>query len=377
MALQDERQLSGAIIHKAVPSLRCTGPFSLTTNLAKLAAGDGTTCIGTLTATAILIAGAEGDILHKSESMKQPPAPMSPTSRHRQVLVLVNEGLGNQLFNYAFGRSLAERAGAQLVLDHRSQYRINRFGRRFLLDNFHIRAQLATWKQVLSGTLALASWKSANYFKAAPQLGPIFTEPRNRQFVQIGAELLARKTVFAGYWQDERYFFEVATQLRNELQPVTELPHAARRLRDVITSSNSVCCHVRSFSEIGGGADLTSYYRRAVDHLCERHEVQDWFVFSDNHAFASQILPSHVQWTHVDLELNSIDSAIVDLWLMSQFAHHILSLSTLAWWGAWLSTRPGTIVLPVGAPSIGMAAPFKDVVPIKFSPESTSTSQST
>ena len=52
---------------------------------------------------------------------------------------------------------------------------------------------------------------------------------------------------------------------------------------------------------------------------------------------------------YVLVDINDEASAIYDLWLQTHFRHFIIANSTFSWWGAWLSNRPGKVVV---APSV-------------------------
>ena len=42
---------------------------------------------------------------------------------------------------------------------------------------------------------------------------------------------------------------------------------------------------------------------------------------------------------------NKKNKEYVDLWLMSQCKHHIISNSTFSWWGAWLSLNKSKLTI--------------------------------
>jgi len=74
---------------------------------------------------------------------------MNATSRGA-VVIQLNGGLGNQLFQYAMGRRLALKNGVPLVLDHVYAYRNNFYKLRYVLDKFNIQAELVKRKTGIS-----------------------------------------------------------------------------------------------------------------------------------------------------------------------------------------------------------------------------------
>ena len=68
-----------------------------------------------------------------------------------------------------------------------------------------------------------------------------------------------------------------------------------------------------------------------------------YFVFSDDLPWCMENL-ERTRLLPVDLA-QSWYAPLADMHLMSQCRHHIISNSTFSWWGAWLNTAQGKIVL--------------------------------
>ena len=58
---------------------------------------------------------------------------------NKAVVMKIAGGLGNQLFQYAMGKSLAYRNDSQLILDNLSGFQKDPYKRRFLLNQFNIK----------------------------------------------------------------------------------------------------------------------------------------------------------------------------------------------------------------------------------------------
>lgn len=85
------------------------------------------------------------------------------------------------------------------------------------------------------------------------------------------------------------------------------------------------------------------YYRAAVRYIIDRVEAPEFFVFSDDIAWARGNLdishPCHY------LDHNRGAESYNDMRLMSLCHHHIIANSSFSWWGAWLNPRDDKIVV--------------------------------
>lgn len=260
------------------------------------------------------------------------------TSR-RHLIMEVTGGLGNQLFQYAAARSLALSQGADLLLDT-SFYDRGRH-RTFELDRFPIRADIVGQKPQARWLRPLKTLSNKLFRLDQPSYHePHFTFDPG--FVQLTAP--QRLT---GYFQSPRYFESHVEQVHAELTPPAPQDAESQRLAEILQQPNSISLHVRRGDYVNNPkASATyhecspDYYTRALQRLPEGAIV----VFSDDPAWVQTQLnvgrPLHI--ASADLAR----SAIADLWLMTQAQHHIIANSTFSWWGAWLSSRPGTTIAP-------------------------------
>jgi len=68
-----------------------------------------------------------------------------------------------------------------------------------------------------------------------------------------------------------------------------------------------------------------------------------YFIFSDDLSWARENVKITAPVTFVDFKDNSKDT--VELNLMSKCYHNIIANSSFSWWGAFLNTNPGKIVI--------------------------------
>jgi hypothetical protein len=263
----------------------------------------------------------------------------------KEVVVRIEGGLGNQLFQYACGRSLADRIGCMLVLDLRG---LDIQGDRpFQLDGYHIRADIAD-ADILS---SIPDCKPSLWNRIKSRLGQllpsVFSFPVfwSRCFAfDKRFRRLTNPVYLIGYWQSEKYFDWNRDALLNDIQPVVPLPQNTPFLRE-IESFTSVALHIRrgdyvsnaQSAKFHGLCDI-SYYQAAVKNLRARVSDIRVFVFSDDIEWAKKHLILDIPTYFVESE--GSDSGRIDLELMRRCKHHIIANSSFSWWGAWLCTHP-------------------------------------
>ena len=276
------------------------------------------------------------------------------------ITVSLIGGLGNQMFQYAAGKALAERHGVALGLDI-SGFR-NYPLRSFLLDRMLIPEAIASPAgaepiERPEMNFARARWKARIdrvLGKAGlPKLAPSPHEYREPHFHYDPAfETLGPRTALFGYFQSERYFSSIAGSLRDWLSPREPLgAAAAAALAQIEASRLPVSVHVRRGDYLNPGTIeyhgvlAEPYYREALARLeAEAGEAAELFVFSDDAKAAEQVLnflpKSRLVHVRGDPERPWEDMA-----LMARCRHHVIANSSFSWWGAWLNRSPNKIVV--------------------------------
>jgi hypothetical protein len=269
------------------------------------------------------------------------------------VVVRLAGGLGNQMFQYAAGRALALRHGAELKLDVSGFDAYRR--RRYELDALSIRASLATDADLARfGIEAKPRWRLVERMRRRLRIArkgrgfPVYREP-HFQFDPTIA-MLRPPVYLDGYWQSEKYFCDCAATLRSELTASAPFEAANAAISARIDAVTAVSLHVRrgdyaddpKTNRYHGTCSL-DYYRRAIDHIVARVGSTHVFVFSDDPPWTRANLRVDAPATFVDV--NSADRGFRDIQLMSRCRHHVVANSSFSWWGAWLNPSPEKIVV--------------------------------
>lgn len=259
----------------------------------------------------------------------------------KEIIVALEGGLGNQMFQYAAGRALSLRMGKPLALDLRPLLRQGQ--RAYGLGAF----RLGGATLITEGTPAVRAGKFRRWLRKLAGGERTFREagfPYDETIRQVNAP--AR---LEGYYQSERYFADVAEVIRADFTPPAEesgrLDALASRL---LPPGPKLSLHIRR-GDYTNPATMAvhglmgpDYYARARRLVTERIGPSTACVFTDDPA-----------WVRANLELpaDSIfvsehtGSAIEDLMLMSRCTHHVTANSSFSWWGAWLNPNADKVVV--------------------------------
>lgn len=278
--------------------------------------------------------------------------------RQRDIPLLICQiigGLGNQMFQYAAGRALALERSQNLRLDLSGFAGYGLHHGFLLADLFDCPVEAATESDVRN----ILGWQ---YPSSVRRLAarPLFSAFRRKGFVVEphfhywpGIKNVPDECYLAGYWQTEKYFLEASPQIRKDFTFKTPFTGLNAVLSEQITKLNAVSLHVRRGDYVSNhknkavyGTCTLEYYRAAARYIAERLEQPEFFIFSDDPVWVKSNL-------HLDLPCHYVDhnqgsESYNDMRLMSMCQHHIIANSSFSWWGAWLNTNPGKIVIAPG-----------------------------
>lgn len=257
------------------------------------------------------------------------------------IIVKLNGGLGNQLFQYALGRHLAEINRTGLKLDI-SWYK--KGIRRYELEYFNIKEQVATPSDISS---VVGTDKNFADFLNRKIIEPVMPYYRRRivKEKQLGFDSnifkVKHNVYLDGFWQSEKYFKPSEMILREILQFKYPLDERNLMIAKQILQVNAVSLHVRrgdyvqnaEFNRLLGTCN-NEYYQNAIAVIESLVPNPHYFVFSDEMEWVIKNLGLPPATTYV--HHNTHTDSYRDMQLMSLCQHHIVANSSFSWWGAWL-----------------------------------------
>jgi hypothetical protein len=247
-------------------------------------------------------------------------------------------GLGNQLFQYATGRSICIRFGIPVLYFNVSEYKNESLSRNFSLKQFctsgHMPYQTVVRKIFISNT----------------KLNRFFTGIGLHSTIKEGGFILQhlkpKKTLLAsldGYWQSPYYFESIRKTLLKELQPL-HIP----TFPEWVKKDNTVAVHIRRtdyLNEKRYGFIGLNYYTKAMSYFREKLNEPLFVIFSDDLNWCREyITGSDVLY----LQEKDWSKDYLELYLMSKCKHQIIANSSFSWWGAWLNGNENkTVIRPL------------------------------
>jgi len=292
----------------------------------------------------------------------------------KTITIILKGGLGNQLFQYAAAKNIAEKNGAKLYIDAQTGFNGDPFKRSFSLNVFNISSTVLYPKKIIK----------FNVF----QINKYFIILLNRLFFLKFRFKIIEKTYqfdpafevltitypvsLEGYFQSEKYFINIRDILLKEFEFKNPPNPIGQKYLDEISKLNSVSIHFRKYdspntidtSSINGICSL-EYYIKAINFIQNNIQTPFFYIFSDDIEWVKK----NIDTSGLDVKYishNGTESNYEDLRLMSACKHNIIANSSFSWWGAWLNKNPDKIVI---APKKWLASDkydYKDVVPEKW-----------
>jgi hypothetical protein len=297
------------------------------------------------------------------------------------IITRLTGGLGNQMFQYAAGLSLAEhhRTVAKLDVNWYRQDPQYEAHNRYALSCFNLTEQFAVQEEIdrvqgvqLTRTERWAAgwarrlrlYRYANRHAGSSNLHyaedfkfypGFFAQPDN--------------TYLHGLWQSERFFEPVAHLLRLHFSFRYPMPPSvAEMLARIQGGGPSVAVHFRrgdyvrnaAFHQTNGVVGF-DYYLAAMERLRAQHPQLSFYIFSDDIDAIERDFrpPVPCVFVRATQPWHSYDK----IRLMSACDHAIISNSTFAWWAAWLNPHPQKTVIAPAAWFASGEHDDRDVVP--------------
>ena len=278
-------------------------------------------------------------------------------------------GLGNQMFQYAFGRCLAKRNDTILKLDlsffsSQDINNKNHVFRNYDLDIFNVQENFASVEEVTR-----LSKRSKNIFldKALNKLSgkkkSFILEPHfhfSSKVYNTSGDIYLH-----GYWQSEKYFSEVKSLIMSDFTFKEEMTCAAKNLQIKIKNSNSICVNVRRGDFITNsnlGFKGVDYFKQAESIINAEVSDPNYYIFSDE-----------IEWCEENLKFNAPTFFVSHYYagkkfqdylrLMASCKHYIMPNSSFAWWAVWFNQDTDKIVIAPKTWFNDQALDTKDLVP--------------
>lgn len=245
-------------------------------------------------------------------------------------------GLGNQMFQFAAGYSIAKKKNIDLNFD------LSWYNRRNIHNGFELKNVFDIFHRVnfLNKPFSLKLFLSKIDFTYK-----IYDEPHfhyDPKIVNIPNHCFLR-----GYWQSEMYFSEYAQEIKKIFRFDKNFDDENTKIANDITNNKSVSLHVRRGDFLlkknhNHQVDLTKFYLESIDKVLKNIDKPKFFIFTDDPYWVSQNFLINYNFKVVNINKNN--NSFFDMKLMSLCKINILANSSFSWWGAWLNDNRDKVI---------------------------------
>lgn len=266
-------------------------------------------------------------------------------------------GLGNQMFQYAAARALAEKYHTDVELDltwFSQPFDAHTAAREYELNSF-----------ILDSRIEKYSASLADKVRQRLRLIKTYSEPHfhyDPKFQQLG-----NNTSLVGYFQTEKYFKGYRKQLLQDF--VWQSAPTGKNMTlmaKIMQDENSVSLHVRRGDYVADkvtasfhGSTKLDYYKAALKTLKKHVPRPTLYVFSDEPDWCKQ----NLKFSDPTIFVSHNTHGSEDMRLMKTCRHNIIANSSFSWWGAWLNQNPEKIVIAPQQWFAHQESNTKDIIP--------------
>lgn len=269
------------------------------------------------------------------------------------IYVSVKGGLGNQLYQYSFYKSLELRGlPTKLSLQHLNVILETKISNCSAHNGYELEHIFN-----LSLNYAVDNEISDYYYKNSifDLLLRNFHSFRGKYILEKGikynANILSKAKhnnilYLDGYWCSYKYMDKFYEEITKSLTFKDELRDENLKVSKIIQSCNSVSIHVRrgdylNFENIYNKLSI-DYYNEAIKIALNKYKELKFFIFSDD-----------IQWCKENIKLenslfidwNKEDNSYIDMRLMALCKINIIANSTFSQWAGHLNRNIGKLVI--------------------------------
>ena len=261
------------------------------------------------------------------------------------IQVILQGGLGNQMFEYATVLALSRMQNAPFVLDmsYMDVFANKPWCRPYELSVFALHSRTSFARRHKIAVRFLNRLRLFCRARSKTRLG--------RYFFDVSDPLITcRKSLIIFDYCASYHLFE---PYREELLrdfTFTDQPDADNQaLLAEIRQTNSVSVHIRRGDYLNSANSnvffhpTVDWYQSAMKEISKRVKQPHFYFFSDDLDWVKEQFAAVQSATFVDV--NQHKGAHNDMRLMAACRHNIIANSTFSWWAAWLNTSPDKMVI--------------------------------
>ena len=256
------------------------------------------------------------------------------------VIVRIMDGLGNQMFQYAFVQYLKKNninVKVDIKCNMHNGFELERI--------FRLHFDKATKFECAKFGVYPENFFGRVIRKLVP-ISKIYTPGAEKSIIYEPHIKMLDNIYLSGYWQSYKYLIDN----RQIIDSIYRFPIIKdlnlKKISDIITNTNSVSIHVRRGDYINdknlGNIVGLNYYNKAIAFIKSIIPDAKLFCFSNDINWCKEAFQdANITFISGNYEENSY----IDMQLMSLCKHNIIANSSFSWWGAWLNNNPNKVVI--------------------------------
>lgn len=275
------------------------------------------------------------------------------------IILTITGGLGNQMFQYAYGRALQEYYKEDLILnlaeiekDDIRDLSLNHLNTIEMMTESRNKMKLRNnyqhvIRKVSAKFLKLVNKDDRQIFQILGKQGIYYSNTIFDYYEFVPTK--KKKKYVEGCFQSEKYFKDLEC-IRTELMVKTEPSYKNRIIINEILSCNAVCVHMRRGDYLNPthskGLNVCSpeYYLEGMKYIAERTKDPVFYIFS-NSSEDIQWIKENYEFEHNVKYVDMNNPDYEELRLMYSCRHFIISNSTFSWWAQYLSNQDDKVVV--------------------------------
>lgn len=283
------------------------------------------------------------------------------------LIVALNGGLGNQMFQYAFYLACCEHYKDIIIKVDTSMLKKSVHNGLELVDVFGINLDICERKDVarcaefaplnMWGNKVLTNLYRIRRYFFGTKNSYIHQENATCYYKEVFELNRLYSYYLDGIWANEMYFKSISEKIKKTFVFKATLNEKNLKIKERIENSNSVSIHIRlgDYKKYKNGVLPISYYKNAISYIEEHVRNPQFFIFSDDINEARKIIK---QKNSYFIDGNIGRANYLDMYLMSLCKNNIITNSTFSFWAAYLNNNPGKVVVYPQIPFMDCKYPY-------------------
>ncbi len=280
-------------------------------------------------------------------------APLSDVVLNGLKIVKLSGGLGNQMFQYAFGKALSCKTSSSVLFDKITHYEQEEGTKdvqvRFYALNVFKNLDINFASQDEINLCLGKKNNNPKFIKKWFHQADFYNKIAEKGYCKFHKDFLKdRKIVyFEGYFQNEEYFLGIKDEIKEAFKfPKIEDEYYKTCADKILSSKNPIFIHLRHGDYKSSHCLTVNYYKTAIKYIQSNVEEPTFFVFGENcREFAKKELSNGLKFEFIGTDNVTPLNHHFDMQLMSICSHGIIANSTYSFWGAWLINNKNKIIV--------------------------------